>query len=284
MPRKTTSPLDSLIAPTDVQSNTSVADALGNMDIALHQQFSQTPDQLCLARDAKNFFKRVGTVVDAFFGRKALPDYSGMDKAQREEIMDEAYFFISLYSMIFFNWDAVKKELSNYSDSPISQAFSIGGNSSEKLIACGTRLNELATPAAVATEVMKAHLTGMIAPAYTDESIGQSSYEVRQAIARLEKARKSNAPKTLREVVALEQREHMALNPWGILETICITAVQKSKPVGAGKLALKNCLEATRWREATAKRRNHTSSKAGRNVWKGGVLIEKSENKTRAHR
>lgn len=284
MARKQINPLDSVIMPTDEPANASLARVLGNMDTNLYQQFSQSPDQICLARQAKGFFKRVGAVLDAYFGGGDMPDYSSMEKFEREEIMDESYFFTSFYSMVFYNWDAVKKELSKHSDSPISQAFTVGGGNGEMIVACGTRLNELATPAATTIEVMKAHLTGMIAPAYTDESVGKSGYEVRKAITQLEKARNANAPKTLRSVVELERREHIALNPWGILETICITAVQKSKPVGVGKLALKNCLEATRIREMHAKRHNHSNSKTGRNVWKGGTLVEKAEYKTRAHR
>lgn len=284
MPRRQPNPFDNLITPTDEAANKSLSLTLSTIDVGLHQRYAQTPEQMMIVRDAKNFFKRVGAVLDNFFACQSPPDFSAMDKMQRQEIMDEAYFYLSLYSLIYFHWDAVKKELAKHKESPISQAFAIGGDQGEMLIACGTRFNELESPAAVTSEIMKSHLIGMLAPAYSEENIGKSSYEVRSAIARLEKARKASAPKTLRTVVEIEQRENLNMNPWAILETMCLVAAQNSKPNGTNRAVLKNALEAVRIREMHIKRRNHSNAKSGRNVWRDGHLVESAEYKLRAHR
>ena len=149
---------------------------------------------------SKQFFKRVGDVIDAHSNGGVLPTFGDLPKDEREDIHNRAWLFISFYNMAFFNWESIAPHLEGWGAVEIPKAVSAMPGQATQIEATlpTTDLADLDTPLDLLLEVMKCRAFAMMHNAFSMERTEGVPYRVRAHIADMEKARRADAsPETV---------------------------------------------------------------------------------------
>lgn len=264
MPRRKTSVLDGVEIPGNRgEVHSAAIEALDNLPPGLYAMMTTTPHQRLVWNQNRQFFKQVGAVIDSYFSGDAPPDYGAMPKYRQEEIWNEAWVYLSFYSMAWSSWTAIKGALSvglapripvsNRSFLPVAQ------------------FSDLSTPLDLSLEVMRYRAIHRMSVAFSLEPISVTPYQVRKRLSRVNSARKANAPKSLVATVEIEESEIYKTMPWIDLQLLCYKAVEDSSPTGIQRDHMQSYLKATRAEEQHLAKRMHKRAKPKAIVCRNGV-------------
>lgn len=266
MPRKKVDALASVPNVPAGELMHRIASEMTNMPPAAYGLAIKTNDQEAIWRSAKHFYKCVACVLDSYISGGKRPDYSGMSKELRQAIDNETWAHLSLYSLIFFNWDAIAPHLKNVSapEMPLISGRTLPIKAKD--------FASLDSPVEMFLEAAKHRAIGHIHYAFSDHRTEFIPYRVRKDMEDNKTLSKANAPKTL---VALKRTERLRIyeeRQWIILENLCVALAEKSKPAkgSAAKQAIDSYKISIRSEEALVAKRMHKTKKPQKIVWENG--------------
>ena len=222
----------------------------------------------------KQYFKRVGAIIDSYFNGVAPPDLTYMPKAQKEDVWNTAWRYLTFYSMVWASWDAVRDKLSQGLTPPMPLAWGNGVLGRPVT----TQFELLETPIAVTLEVLQYRAISQMVDAFAVE-VDYVPDRERTWIENARKARRADASKDVKNQFQEDVTARILERPWSYLECLCTQAVVDSKPEKntTAEKTLKNFLEAHYAGEALTLKVNHRRNVAGkpRYTFREGVLISK---------
>lgn len=268
MPRRKTSVLDKVDVTAESRVKAEISKALSTFPPALYALLAETPAQKQKFNGERAFYGRVGAIIDSYFNGSAPPNYDSMPKYEREETWNEAWQYLAFYGLVFANWDVVQKAIQAEGPPLLPQQKT----SSCRFELAGAPFEHLTTPLSVALEAMRYRALSRMSGAFSVEPVSMSAYQVRNSGRRVNKARRSNAPQSLKAAVqAGENKLYEELIPWAKLERLCVLAVVDSKPKGAKKAKLDEYTRSSREKEKHLAKKYHKRNRQTGYRWENGL-------------
>lgn len=246
-----------------------VAKELRDLPPAAYGLAIKTGDQAVAWREAKHFYKCVACVLDAYMSGGQKPDYSSMTKEKRELIENEAWMNLSLYSLIFFNWEAIAP---HFKDVGAPEMPAISGST---LPIKAREFSSLDSPIEAFLEAAKHRAVGHLHYAFANKRTEFVPYRLRKNIEDSKKLRKANASKVLIDRLREERIKAYTERQWLILENLCLSFAEMSKPSkgSAARQAIDSYKKAIQQDELFWAKQMHKSKKPRREVWQDGYRI-----------
>lgn len=269
MPRKAKNNLASVpnIPPSELMHR--VAKELANMPPAAYGLAIKTGDQAVLWREAKHFYKCVACILDSYMSGEKKPDYSGMNKERREAIENEAWSHLSLYSLIFFNWEAIAP---HFKDVGAPEMPAISGDT---LPIRAKEFSNLGSPMETFLEAAKHRAVGHLHYAFAEQRTEFIPYQIRKEIESRKTARNANTKKHVAAQIQADRLKRYEDRQWRLLEDLCLVLADKSKPSkgSAARQALDSYRQAARADEVFWAKQMHKQKKPQRIIWENGYQI-----------
>lgn len=246
-----------------------VAKELANMPPATYGLSVKTNDQAVAWREIKHFYKCVACVLDAYMTGGKKPDYSGMAKEKRQLIDNEAWMSLSLYSLIFFNWDAIAPLLAE-TGAPEMPAIS-----GDTLPIKAKEFSALDSPMEVFIEAAKHRAIGQTHYAFAEKRTEFVPYQIRKEIGISQAIRNTSTKGHVAAQLQSERLKGYSERQWTILEDVCLVLADKSKPAkgSAARQALDSYKQAIRADEVFWSKQMHKQKSPKRVVWENGYQI-----------
>ncbi len=273
MPRKKTTVLDEIEVPgNQSELQKAILTKLDGLPPILYGIAAETPYQRAAWVANKQYFKRVGAIIDNYFNGDAPPDFSKMPKAQKEDLWNTAWRYLAFSGMVYANWETVKAALKGKITPPMPIAAGNGCFGQP----ITTEFELLQTPLEVTLEAMQYRAIAQMVDTFAIE-VSYVPGQERKRIEKARKARRADATKAVKNQFQEDVTDWLLEHPWAYLESFCAQAVVDAKPKGVAKKALNGFLEACRSAEDLTMKVNHRRNVAGkpRYTFREGMLISK---------
>ena len=269
MPRKKPNNLATVPTPPPNALMHQIAKELAEMPPAAYGLSVKTNDQAAAWRRIKHFYKCVACVLDAYMTGDKKPDYSSMAKAKRELIDNEAWMSLSLYSLIFFNWDAIAP---HFREVGAPEMPAISGNT---LPIKPKELSTLDSPMEVFIEAAKHRAIGHVHYAFANERTELRAYRIRKEIENSKKLRDASTKKHVAAQIQSDRLKECGIEQWRILESLCSTLAEKSRPSkgSAARQALDSYKQAAKSDEVFWAKEMHKQKRPQPVIWENGYQI-----------